>query len=41
MSHVEYLLGIEFIKQNSGTLEEEIQRLAVWQELAKPLVTAP
>jgi len=38
MSRAEYYQGIEFIKQNSGTLEEEKQRLKQWSDLALPLV---
>lgn len=40
MSNVEYLQGIDFIKRNSGTPEEEAHRLAEWEKYAKPLIKA-
>jgi len=33
-----YYKGIAFIKQNSGTKEEEERRLKDWKEQALPLV---
>lgn len=38
MTYGEYLAGIRFIKQNSGTEEEQTIRLYEWKTLAKPLV---